>query len=154
MFIQKCHNYVAKYGIFKARILIGLLFLVTGVFTAMNFSVIISGFLTPLGIPMPALLLGLALLMKFAGGLSLVLGYKVRYGAYILMLFVLAVTLFVHLNIYMKNPLDNGQIVEILKNLAIIGGLCAIAAHAPGVWALDNRRTTSSPTPSADSGMM
>ncbi len=143
MFMQKCHACVEKYGILKARVLIGLLFIVTGIFTVMNFSVIATGFLTPLGIPMPKFLLAVAILMKFSGALSLIFGYKTRWGAYILVLFVLAATLFVHLNLYMKNPQDNGQIVEILKNLAIIGGLFAVAAHAPGVYSLDGRRKDS-----------
>jgi putative oxidoreductase len=64
----------------------------------------------------------------------LVLGYMTRWGAAILIGFLVAVTWIFH-----STP---DQKIQLLKNLAIIGGLLQIVAFGPGEMSLDGRDRT------------
>jgi putative oxidoreductase len=115
--------FIDAHGIRIGRILIGLLFLVTGIGSLMGF----SGFVAYTGsvLPMPTLFAVLAIICKVGGGLSLVLGIRVRIGTAALILFTFLAMIFFHLKPMFAG--DQMQMIMVLKNLAIIGGLILIA---------------------------
>ena len=61
-------------------------------------------------------------MIEIGGGLLLLTGFKARYAALALALFLVPVTLVFH------NPAHQDQMVNFLKNLAIIGGLLVTAS--------------------------
>jgi putative oxidoreductase len=83
------------------------------------------------GMPMVDLLCLAAIAVEVMGGLSLVLGYYARWGAVALLVFMVPATLIFHLS--------PDQRIQLLKNMAIIGGLLQIAAFGPGEISLDYR---------------
>ena len=81
--------------------------------------------------PVPELLLVIGIILEVVGIISLVLGYKVKWGAYTLMLFTGLATLMFHI----------GEPQAFLKNIALIGGLIALVnLSSSGKLALDNKK--------------
>lgn len=89
------------------------------------------------GIPMAFLVTVFTILFLLAGGISLILGYKARIGGVLLLLFLTPATLVFH------NPIqDPSQMVQFMKNLAIIGGLLMVIAYGAGPISLDRQQAT------------
>ena len=108
-------------GIFLARLFIGLLFLVTGVMSLMNFEQT-AGMIGSKGLPLAGLLAVIVIAMKIGGSAALISGKKVRYGALALIVFTILATVSFHFSW--------DQNVAFLKNLAIIGGLLLVYRSA------------------------
>jgi len=117
------------------RVLLALIFIVFGFNNIVNFSAT-QQMMAEAGIPMNGILLILGTIFELAGGVSLMIGYKTRWGAGALIIFLILATLFFHMNLA-----DRMQFVQFMKNLSILGGLIFIAANDPGPLSLDNRRS-------------
>lgn len=118
--------------ILVGRILLGLLFVVTGTFTAQNIPGT-TAMIESVGLPMAALLAYLVVLVKVGGGLALMVGWQTRYAAGALIAFTALATAFFHLDF-------PGEMINFLKNAAIIGGLLFAATFGGGAWSLDARK--------------
>ncbi|MEO1182839.1 MAG: DoxX family protein [Cyanobacteria bacterium J06636_28] len=85
-------------------------------------------------VPLAGLVAIFTIAFQLLGGASLVVGYKARIGSGLLLAFLVPATLVFH------NPIaDPTQMIQFLKNLAIIGGLLMVIAHGAGPISLDNR---------------
>jgi putative oxidoreductase len=133
---------------FLGRLLISLVFLAGGiskildwqtteqaVFTALadwlNYSMEIGWLhnIVEMAIPMiPALLMG-AVILELLGGLCILLGIQVRFGAFLLVVFLIPATLLMHPFWILQGPMQEAQIGLFLKNLSILGGLLFLLAH-------------------------
>lgn len=71
-------------------------------------------------------LLGVAVGVELIGGLSLLLGIRPRFGAGLLILFLLPTTFLYHHFWFLYGEERNLQLVMFLKNCAIIGGLMQV----------------------------
>jgi len=71
---------------------------------------------------------------EVAGGLSILFGFKARWGALALFMFLIPATLIFHTDFS-----DPNQIGIFLKNLAIMGGLLMVASSGPGSLSMDRR---------------
>lgn len=92
------------------------------------------------GVPMAGLLVPLSGLMALIGGLSVVLGYKARAGAWLLVLFLVPVTMRMHAFWTISDPvMAELQQVMFLKNVSIIGGALMIAYFGAGGVSFDAR---------------
>ncbi len=117
-----------------ARICLSIIFLRSGITKIMDFSGT-QEFMNANGIPMAltGLLLAAAIIFELVGGLSVLLGYKTRWGAILLILFLVPTTLIFH------NPVDPKQMIAFLKNLGLIGGLLMVNYAGAGSISLDAR---------------
>ncbi len=79
----------------------------------------------------PGALLPLVILTELGGGLLVAAGVYARVAALALAGFCLATALFFH-----RDIADAGQLVHLLKNLAITGGFLMLAAFGPGAWTI------------------
>lgn len=77
-------------------------------------------------IPYTPLLLGLATLFELLGGLSILLGIKEKWGATLLVLFLIPTTLLMHQFWFVEASAREMQMTHFLKNMAILGGLFMI----------------------------
>lgn len=84
------------------------------------------------GLPLPAVALGMAILIELIGGALIVIGYKTRTVAAILAVFTLATAVVFHTNLS-----DQTQFALFWKNIAMAGGLMQIVALGAGRWSLD-----------------
>lgn len=84
----------------------------------------------------PVFLFGAAL-VELLGGLSLILGYKTRIGALVLLLFLIPTTIIFHDFWNAEGAARISEQVNFMKNLAIFGGLLYVVAHGSGGCGID-----------------
>ncbi len=77
-------------------------------------------------IPWAPVLVVLAILCELLGGLSVLLGIREKWGAGLLILFLIPTTALIHQFWFIEGSARDMQIAHFLKNLAIIGGLFMI----------------------------
>ena len=116
------------HGAMVGRMLIGLLFVFSGVGIINNGVEGFSGMIEARGLPMAVLLAWVVIAIKIVAGVCLILGYRTAYAALALLVFVGLATLLYHLD------LDD---MNLFKNLAIMGGLLYVYVYGPGAgWKL------------------
>lgn len=115
-------------NVFKliGRLAIAAIFLFAAFGKVMNPSGTISH-IGSAGIPVPGLAYALTVALEAVGGALIVIGWKTKYAALALCLFLIPATYFFH-----YDPGDRVQTLMALKNLAIMGGLLLLAASGPG----------------------
>lgn len=79
-------------------------------------------------LPWVTTLLIVATVVELVGGLLILLGIRVRLGAFLLILFLIPTTLFFHQFWFLDGMRRDLQIVMFLKNVAILGGLFYVLA--------------------------
>ncbi len=90
-------------------------------------------------IPLQPLLLALALIVMFLGGLSLIFGFQTRYGAVMLFGYTIIVSVAMHDFWLIGNAIDRAADYEIFaRNMAIAGGLLLLVGMGPGPVAIDS----------------
>jgi putative oxidoreductase len=126
-------------GALLGRVLLALIFLVSGVGKVMDPAGTL-GYMNSAHLPAAQLLLWASAVVETGAGLALVLGWKARWGAAALFLWMIPVTAVFH-NPWAGDPSQAGmQMIHLLKNLGIIGGLLMLLAFGPGGWSVDRRR--------------
>lgn len=114
-----------------ARILISTIFIMA----AINKSMDLLGseqYMAAYGIPAPGVLLVLSIIIEFFCGLSILLGFKAKWGAIVLFIYLIPTTLIFHTELT-----DQIQSIMLLKNLSIMGGLLMIANYGSGPYSID-----------------
>jgi putative oxidoreductase len=92
------------------------------------------------GVPLPGVLVPLAGLISLAGGLSVILGYRARLGAWLLILFLVPVTVMMHNFWAIKDPMmAQMQYGFFMANLSRVGAALLIAHFGAGPLSLDPR---------------
>jgi putative oxidoreductase len=91
------------------------------------------------GVPVPPVLLMLALIVIWLGSLSLVLGFQTRHGAVLLFGFTIVVSVAMHNFWLIQDPMARAADYEIFaRNMAIAGGLLLLVGLGPGPVAFDS----------------
>jgi putative oxidoreductase len=116
------------YLVSAGRVLLSLIFILSGVSKIMEWSGT-SEFMASEGLPLVPLLLGAATAIEIAGGLSVLLGWKARWGAWLLFLYLIPTTLIFHDFWAFTGAEQQMQLINFLKNLSIMGGLLLAAAY-------------------------
>ena len=122
-----------------ARVLFVVLFLPAGISKLTGFAGTV-GYIALVGLPLPGLGAVLALTVEILGSAALLAGFGTRFAALTLAAFTLVASFFFHA--YWAAPADQAFVVQLLffKNIAVVGGLLALAANGAGEWSLDARR--------------
>lgn len=101
------------------------------------------------GLPMAGLLVPAAGVTALLGGLSILLGYQAKLGGWLIVLFLVPVTLVMH-NFWAFPPEQvQQQLIAFKKNLALTGGAIMFAGFGAGPVSIDEwlrRRTESRPS--------
>jgi putative oxidoreductase len=113
------------------RIFIGALFLVAGIGKVMGYAGTV-GYMAKIGFPAPELMTILAIAAEVGGGILLIIGWKTRWVAWGLVIFVLIATFAAHRFWEFDAAQMMNQRTQFLKNFAIIGGLLMLAAFGAG----------------------
>lgn len=90
------------------------------------------------GVPLATLLVPLAGLIALVGGVSVLLGYRARFGALLLLVFLVPVTLVMHKFWGLADPqMAMLQKAQFMKNTSLIGACLLLMYHGSGPYSLD-----------------
>ena len=118
------------------RILIAAMFVVSGWGKLTGFGGTV-GYIEHVGLPMPQVLAAFAVLFELGGGLAIVLGWKTRWAAAALALFLVVITPIFH-NFWNATPeMHMSQLINFQKNVSILGAMLVLFAFGPGRYSID-----------------
>src|SRR6201984_2533686 len=121
------------------RFLFALIFLMAG---ANHFNRQTIGYAASQGVPLAAIAVPLSGVLAIAGGLSILLGYRAKLGAWLIALFLVPVSLMMHKFWAVADPMmQQMQMVMFMKNVAILGGALLISQFGAGPFSLDARHS-------------
>ena len=132
---QNMQNSTALAG----RILLALIFVLSGFNKITGFDGT-AAYMASAGLPFTKVLLVLTIVVELGGGLLIMLGWKARWVALVVFLFLIPVTLVFH-NPAADPAQAQQQMVHLLKNVAIMGGMLHLFAFGAGAWSVDGRRS-------------
>ena len=121
------------------RVLLAWLFIPAGWSKIAGFSGV-AGYIASKGVPFPELCAAIAIAVELGLGILLLVGWKARWAALALAIFVAVITPIFHAHWAMPEAQVMMQKQAFNKNIAVVGGLLALAAFGPGGFSLDARR--------------
>jgi putative oxidoreductase len=105
-----------------------------------HFSPKTIGYAASQGVPLPNILVPLSGIMAAVGGLSVAFGYRAKLGAWIIVLFLVPVTLLMHAFWAVPDPqMAQMQQAMFMKNVSMLGGALLVAYFGAGPLSLDAR---------------
>lgn len=116
-----------------ARILLGQVFLLSGIGKLGAGYAATQGYMASAGVP--GGLLPLVIALEIGGGVALIAGFLTRWAALALAAFSVLGALFFHMDFK-----DQMQTINFTKNLAMTGGLLLLFVHGAGAWSIDAKR--------------
>ena len=115
------------------RVLLATIFIFSGIGKLLA-PAATMGYIASSGLPFAGLALGVAIAVELGGGLMLALGIQTRLVAAGLAAFSIVTGLAFHNAIG-----DQNQLIHLLKNFAMAGGLLQVVAFGAGAYSLDQR---------------
>jgi putative oxidoreductase len=116
------------------RLLMATLFLLSGL-SKLAAPAATMGYIASAGLPFPSVGYVAALAVELGGSVLLLAGFHARITAAILTAFTIAAALAFH-----SNLADQNEMIHLLKNVALAGGLLQVVAFGAGRFSLDARR--------------
>ena len=125
-----------KYIVLVGRILFSTIFIMTimGHFSKQDIS-----FAAAAGVPLAPIAVPVSGIIAFLGGLSIAFGYKAKWGAWLIVLFLIPITLMMH-NFWAApdKMAAQMQLAMFIKNVSILGAALMIAYFGTGPLSLDS----------------
>jgi putative oxidoreductase len=138
-------NTLSRFGPLLGRVLIALIYLLSGFekFTGFESTV---GYIASKNLPLPQVAAIGAIIVELGGGTMLVVGWKARWAAAVLLGFTALAGLIFH-NFWAAPALEAAnQTTHFLKNVSILGGLLYVVVHGSGPLSIE-RGTAVRPAP-------
>jgi putative oxidoreductase len=121
------------------RFFFALIFLMAG---ANHFSRQTIAFSASQGVPLASIAVPFSGVLAIAGGLSVLLGYRARLGAWLIALFLVPVTLMMHKFWLVQDPvMAQIQMILFMKNVSMLGGALLVSQFGAGPFSLDACRS-------------
>jgi putative oxidoreductase len=126
-----------RYLVLLGRVLYAAIFIMAG---PNHFKAGTIAYAAAHGVPLASIAVPLSGVMAILGGLSIVAGYKAKYGAWLLVLFLVPVTLMMHNFWAVADPMMAAtQRIMFMKNLSMLGAALMIAHSGSGPLSIDDR---------------
>lgn len=124
-----------KYVLFLGRVCFSLIFIMT---ILSHFSSDIVAYAANQGVPFAYFLVPLSGIIATLGGLSVLFGFHAKIGAWLIILFLVPVTLMMHNFWTITDPMENMmQKIMFMKNLSMLGGAMVITYFGSGELSFD-----------------
>ena len=120
------------------RILIALLFVPAGWGKIMGFAGT-TGYIASKGLPMPSVAAAIAIAVELGAGLLLLAGFKTRWAALALFVFLIPTTFVFHAFWNVPPEQVMAQQINFWKNVAIMGGLLYVWSFGAGRFSVDRQ---------------
>jgi putative oxidoreductase len=121
------------------RILLAILFIKYGFEKVVGFQGTV-GYIAAKGLPMPAVLAALAVVVELGGGILLAVGLVTGWAALALAGFCVLTAFLFHPFWTVPEAQQYGEQVSFFKDLALAGGLLVVAGFGAGAASIDGRR--------------
>ena len=120
------------------RVMLATIFLMSAVGNKIpNFNDV-AAYIAFEGVPMPQVMLFGGIVFLIAGSLSVIAGYKAKIGAGLLLVFLVLATYFFHDFWSFEDAAEKQQqMIQFMKNLALMGAMVHLIANGPGPMSLD-----------------
>lgn len=93
------------------------------------------------GLPLASVAVPLSGIIALAGGLSIFFGYRTKFGSWLIVLFLVPVTVVMHKFWGVTDPrIAQMQMTMFMKNVSMLGGALFISQFGAGPFSLDARR--------------
>jgi putative oxidoreductase len=126
------------------RILIVAIFLMSAVGNKIpNFNSV-ANYMASEGVPLPRFMLAGAIVFLIAGSLSVIAGFRTKFGASLLLIFLVLATYFFHDFWSFEGDARQQQMIQFLKNVSLMGTMLFLVANGPGLLSFDNGKLDSS----------
>jgi len=122
-----------------ARVLLAAIFILGGWGKIAGFEGTV-GYIASKGMPFPPLMAAGAIAVELVGGLLLLFGYRARWAAMAIFLFLIPTTLIFHAFWAVPAEQVMTQRNDFFKNAAIMGGMLMVWAFGPGRFAIGGNR--------------
>lgn len=124
-----------KYLVLLARILFSALFFIS---SFSHFSAGTIAYAAAQGVPFAGFLVPASGVLALVGAISIIIGYKARWGALALVAFLVPVTAMMHNFWAVTDPMMHQmQFLMFMKNLSMLGGAILIAYFGSGPLSID-----------------
>lgn len=123
-------------ALLAARLGLGIIFLMSGLGKIASWSGTVA-YAGSKGVP--EILLAGAVVLEILGGVSVLAGWKTRWGVGALLAFLAPVTVVFHGFWGSQGAEVQLQMIQFLKNVSIAGGLLALGSAGPGSISVDGR---------------
>ncbi len=121
------------------RFFFAIIFLLAG---ANHFNKQTIGYAASQGLPLASIAVPLSGVVAIAGGLSILLGYRAKLGAWLIVLFLVPVSLMMHKFWTVQDPMmAQIQMILFMKNVSMLGGALLISQFGAGPFSLDARHS-------------
>ena len=97
-----------------------------------------AGYMASVGIPAPKLMLIGAIVFLIVGSLSVIVGFKARIGAFLLLTFLVLATYYFHAFWKVEGQAQQEQMIQFMKNLSMMGAMLFIMANGSGPLSVDS----------------
>jgi len=127
-----------RYLVPVGRVFFSLIFLLAG---PNHFSAQSIGYAASAGVPLASVAVPLSGIIAFVGALSIALGYKAKWGAWLIALFLVPVTISLHNFWAVTDPMmQQIHMAMFMKNVSMLGAALFITQVGSGPLSLDARK--------------
>lgn len=121
------------------RLLLAALFLPAGLSKLTGFEGTV-GYITSVGLPMPAVAAAAALVVEILGSIALIVGFQTRIAAAVLAVFTLVASVFFHA--FWAAAPEQAFVQQLLffKNIGVIGGLLVLVSSGAAGFSIDAKK--------------
>src|SRR5579859_5789527 len=121
------------------RVLLSTIFLAAAVGNKIPHFDDVAKIMSNAGIPAPEFMLVGAIAFLLVGSISVVLGFKARFGAALLGVFLVLASYYFHNFWAISDPVQQqAQMIHFMKNLSMFGAMVFIMANGAGPASVDN----------------
>ena len=128
-----------RYGPLVGRILIALIFVVSGFGKISGFEGTV-GYIASKGLPLPEFAAMAAVVIELGGGLMVMFGWKARWAAAAMFVFTAVAALIFHNFWAVPAAQSQNQMIHFMKNVSMLGGLLYVIVYGSGPFSVDSTR--------------
>src|ERR1700722_12949518 len=119
------------------RLLLCTIFLLAAVGNKIPHFSDVARIMESVGVPAPSFLLVGAIVFLLVGSLSVIVGYKARVGAALLLTFLVLASYYFHPFWKLEGQAQQEQMIHFMKNLSMMGAMLFVIANGSGPMSVD-----------------
>ena len=120
------------------RLLLSTIFLMSAVSNKIPHFSDVAKVMESMGIPAPQFLLAGAIVFLLVGSVSVIVGYRARIGAALLLTFLVLASYYFHPFWKLEGQAQQEQMIQFMKNLSMMGAMLFVIANGSGPASLDS----------------